>query len=514
MNEHLIDNEQDNIKNSDEKIINEVEENEEKPKEENKEQKEVKSEIKETEDKSDIKEKGDKSEIREKEIKNEIKEKEEKKKENKEEEIIYKETPFRFCVVIAYCLLSFANAVGWVTYSSTAENYKDAYHLTSNQVNMFGLIYMILYPIVCIPEAYIVDNVSTYLGLSLSSFTTLLGSLLKAFPNKLYLAYIGQIFCSIFQPVILNSPAKISAVWFKDENRAKVTTICVVSNNLGVMFGIIFHTFFIDDDSEEEKYKSQFEKYVLAEFILTALFCIPTFFLVRDKPKIPVSPSQNNYIAPPLKTSIKLLFSNKNFIILLICFTCVIGVWNMYGTIFNPYMAKYDISDSRAAIISSIANFVSIFFAMVGSYILDKTKKFRFILLICNLSAFVIMVIFTLLLEFVKNLDIVFGLSILLYSSLVGFLITIHTNGMDYVCELTYPVGESQSGGIIMSMNQIFGICLTYLGQFFIDEIKKQKFITNILTCTTLLISLVTLWFIEDKLLRHEKENEGKLITV
>ena len=150
---------------------------------------------------------------------------------------------------------------------------------------------------------------------------------------------------------------------------------------------------------------------------------------------------------------------------------------------------------------------------MVGSYILDKTKKFRFILLICNLCALIIMILFTFLLEFVKNLDVVFAFSILLYSSLVGFLITIHTNGMDYVCELTYPVGESQSGGIIMSMNQIFGIGLTYLGQFFIDDIKEYKYITNILTCTTLLISLITLWFIQDKLLRHEKENESKLIA-
>ena len=310
---------------------------------------------------------------------NEIEKNEKENNDKKEEKewVIYQETPFRFCVVISYCLLSFANALGWVTYSSTADKYKEAYNLTSNQVNMFGLIYMILYPIVCIPEAYLVDNVSTYLALSLSSFTTLLGSLLKAFPNKLYLAYIGQVLCSLFQPVILNSPAKISAVWFKDENRAKITTVCVISNNLGVMFGIIFHTFFINDDSENQNYKTQFEKYVLAEFILTTIFCLPTFFLVRNKPKIPVSPSQNQYKAPPLKKSLKLLFTNKNFIILLVCFTCVIGIWNMYGTIFTPYMAKYDISDNRAAIISSIANFVSIFFALAGSYILDKTKKFR-----------------------------------------------------------------------------------------------------------------------------------------
>ena len=75
--------------------------------------------------------------------KNEIEkdEKENNKDDEKEnqEEIIYKETPFRFYVVISYCLLSFANAVGWVTYSSTADKYREAYNLTSNQVNMFGL---------------------------------------------------------------------------------------------------------------------------------------------------------------------------------------------------------------------------------------------------------------------------------------------------------------------------------------------------------------------------------------
>ena len=59
-------------------------------------------------------------------------------------------------IILSYCLLSIANAIGWVRYSSTADKYRETYNLTSNQVNMFGLIYMILYPIVCIPEAYIV----------------------------------------------------------------------------------------------------------------------------------------------------------------------------------------------------------------------------------------------------------------------------------------------------------------------------------------------------------------------
>ena len=45
-------------------------------------------------------------------------------------------------------------------------------------------------------------------------------------------------------------------------------------------------------------------------------------------------------------------------------------------TIFTPYMAKYNINDSRVAIIISISNFDSIFFEMVGSYLKNKIKKF------------------------------------------------------------------------------------------------------------------------------------------
>ena len=61
------------------------------------------------------------------------------------------ETPYRFYIVVSYFLLTFANGFQWVTFSSCAENFGDAYDMPSWKVNMFSLIYMIIYPFVCIP---------------------------------------------------------------------------------------------------------------------------------------------------------------------------------------------------------------------------------------------------------------------------------------------------------------------------------------------------------------------------
>ena len=49
-----------------------------------------------------------------------------------------------------------------------------------------------------------------------------IGSILKAFVNhSLYFPYAGQILLAISQPLILNSPGKVAAQWFRPE-RVKI----------------------------------------------------------------------------------------------------------------------------------------------------------------------------------------------------------------------------------------------------------------------------------------------------
>ena len=427
-------------------------------------------------------------------------------------EIKYNETPYRFIIVITYFFLNFANGEQWVTYASVADKFRRNYNQSRWEVDLYSMLFMIVYPLFCVPEAYLIDNINMRLGLSLAALTIILGSLLKIFTNnnRAY-AYIGQILSGSFQPAILNSPAKIASIWFKDSNRALVTSICCVANTIGVLFGYIFHTFFIDDKSEGKKYKDEFKKYVFWEFILTAILCLPTFFLMRNKPKIPVSNSQKDYVSPPLKDSLKLLFKNKNFVLFLVCATCIVGFFNIYGTILNQYLALYKVKDDEASYTSAAANGFGIITCLIVSCILDSTKKFKQMMFILNICGLVVMIILTILLEIIeKN---VFTMCIVVFSLIIGFVTPIYTTGMDYVAEMTYPVGESISGGLIMCFNQIFGIIGILIADAFIDNVPNEKYLTNVMSIIIFTISLICIYFIEERLLRNEKENENKKIN-
>lgn len=63
----------------------------------------------------------------------------------------YEESPYTYYIVISVCLLTFANGLQWVTFSSCFTNFGITYNLPNWKVNMFSLIFMIIYPIVCVP---------------------------------------------------------------------------------------------------------------------------------------------------------------------------------------------------------------------------------------------------------------------------------------------------------------------------------------------------------------------------
>ena len=158
--------------------------------------------------------------------------------------IKYKETPYRWYVMIAYCLTVFANGFQWVTFSAIATDFSNNYDVPSWKVNMFSLMYMIIYPFVCIPEGWLIDNYSTRLGIILASATTLIGAGLKMFINKdssLACCFVGKFFSGLFQPALLNSPGKIAANWFREDIRTVICTICCLADTVGIFIGFLWN---------------------------------------------------------------------------------------------------------------------------------------------------------------------------------------------------------------------------------------------------------------------------------
>ena len=430
----------------------------------------------------------------------------------KEESKITQLTPYRFIIVIIYFLLNFINGMHWVTFASCAAKFGKFYHLNTFSVDLFSLLFMLLYPICCIPEALIIDNISMRIGLTISALLLIIGSFLKIFINtSIAFAYIGQFLTAVFQPAILNSPGKIAATWFDEKSRTLITSICCVSNTIGIMIGYLIHSFIIEENIVNPKmFRDSFELYLLIEFIISTIFCLIFIFLMKNKPEYPPSLSQNNYKPIPFIEGIKQLKSNINFIKVLISLTCIVGFINIFGTIFNSYMALYKIKDSTATYTAATANLFGIFTALIVGAIIDKFKKYRNAMIICNIISLVVFIITTILMEVneKKNLGIT---SFICYTLIIGSAVPIYTSGMDYVCEITYPVGESISEGIIMSFNQIMGIIGIVICDSFRTYLKKYKYLTNIFCIVLFIISLISLILVKPKLVRTGKDTQQKI---
>ena len=252
-------------------------------------------------------------------------------------------------------------------------------------------------------------------------------------------------------------------------------------------------------------FKNGFESYLLIEAFIT-LFCGIIFMvLMKNKPKHPPSISQEVKSLPLLK-GLKKLKSDKNFILLCISLACVVGYINIVATIFNAYMAMYKISDSNASYISAIANILGIINAIVVGAIIDKYKKYKLLIIICNIISLSCYVVTTILIEIIKTkyLYLIAGFG---YTLIIMFAVPIYTSGMDFVCEITFGVGESTSEGIIMISNQAVGILGIYITDLLRSNLKRYKYLTNIFGILLFLVSLIVLYFVNPVLVRNEKDH-------
>jgi len=430
--------------------------------------------------------------------------------------IQYKETPYRWYVMIAYCLTVFANGFQWVTFSAIATDFSNNYGVPSWKVNMFSLIYMIIYPFVCIPEGWLIDNYSTRLGIIIAAATTLIGAGLKMFINKdttLACCFVGQFFSGLFQPALLNSPGKIAANWFREDIRTVICTICCLADTVGIFVGFLWNLGFIKENASQEDFKDQVFNYILSEFILNIVFCIPAFFIFKDKPDIPPSPSQSNENTEQigLIKSLKMLFTNIRFIYLLIATLFVVGYYDVMGTIINSLFDLYGITGQQSSIIYAVSSVAGMLASLVISWLLDKYKKFKIFQIILCVSGTILQALFTVLLEVAKKKDFsAYAIGLVLYTLVNMIVVPFYTIGMNYACEITYPVGESINGGIMMTMSQLSGIGGTFLCDHFITHNEDKPWISNVILIGFFAVSCIFVFLFDEKLDRQEIDKAGR----
>jgi Na+/melibiose symporter-like transporter len=206
---------------------------------------------------------------------------------------------------------------------------------------------------------------------------------------------------------------------------------------VGIFVGFLWNLIFIDENAPQEKYKDQVFTYMLSEFILNVVFCIPSFFIFKDKPKIPPSPSQaeDNSEKPGLILSLKMLFTNIRFIYLLMSAFFVVGYYDVMGTIINSLFDMYTITGQQSSVIYAVSSVAGIISSLVISWILDKYKKFKLFMIILCILGTVFQALFTFLCELIESKGLnAYAIGLILYTLVNMIVVPFYTIGMNYAC--------------------------------------------------------------------------------
>ena len=134
------------------------------------------------------------------------------------------------------------------------------------------------------------------------------------------------------------------------------------------------------------------------------------------------------------------------------------GSFNVFIVISTSYFTMHNLTVDETSIISIFSYSAGIVGSIVFSYLADRFKNYKFMIIILTSCLLFIQVIMTVLMEIFKSPDFYFYLVLICYTAFGLMMIPIISIGIDFLIESTFPIGESISFGMLISFSRIIGL--------------------------------------------------------
>lgn len=190
-------------------------------------------------------------------------------------------------------------------------------------------------------------NVVLYgsIGLVVTSWMKYVGIMIQNFG----LILLIQCFCAIFHILLSSIPSRIATLWFPINEEYLTQAITIFATNLGLI--VNFLSLIVINDLEN---MMTLTRYLTDYMLLIALASTVTAILMaiafsKEEPEFPPSCIEalrrdniiHNEDKRKFMESLKILFKNKNFVMLFLGFGLNIGVFNAFSTILNSIIVHY-----------------------------------------------------------------------------------------------------------------------------------------------------------------------------
>lgn len=426
----------------------------------------------------------------------------------------------RWFILFLFSFYSATNAFQWIHYSIIANIIQRFYGVSTMAVDWLSMVFMLAYIPLILPVTWLLDRKGLRLIAILGSSLNALGALVKiasADPSLFAVTMLGQTICSIAQVFILGMPSKVAATWFGPKEVSTACSIAVFGNQLGIAIGFLLPPVIVPDVDDVTELATSLRYMFIGTGVITSIQAILVLIAFEDKPRLPPTVAQKSIIddetttkSESYLTSIKQLVTPVPSLLLIITYGVNTGCFYGISTLLNREILTY-FPDSvvEAGQVGLVMVLCGIVGSIVCGLILDHTGKYKITTFLVYLSTFVFMGVYTATLS-LKQIWIVY-----LTAGALGFTMTGYLPiGFEFAAELTYPISEGTSSGLLNASAQAFGIALTMGMSAMIDDIDKNGVLwANMLLCGTLLLGTVGTYAINGELKRQNANKQTKYQT-
>jgi MFS family permease len=350
--------------------------------------------------------------------------------------IIY---PYRWVVLAVFSFLNITIQILWISFASITLPAARFYHVGDLEIGMLAMVFMIVFIPLSLPVSWMIDTLGFRKSVNIGALImAVFGILRGVFGGNFTLVMICTIGLAISQPFFLNAWTKIAALWFPIRERATAVGLVSVATFLGTGLGLVLTPLFIESWGIAGTQ--------LVYGLLAAFSAVLFFIFGREKPLTPPGPLGQQERALMLD-GLKILVKSKPFWVLMVLFLIGNGIFNGLSTWIESIVRPRGFTPAQAGVLGGLLLLGGILGAIVLSTLSDKTRKRKLFLLIGMLASIPGLIGLT----FAQS----YGLLLLSTFSFGFFMISTAPIGYQYAAELTYPVPEGTSNGMLTLIGQI-----------------------------------------------------------
>jgi MFS family permease len=346
---------------------------------------------------------------------------------------------YRWMVLAVFVLINLTIQILWITFASITLPASQYYQVSDLQIGLLAMIFMLVYIPLSLPVSWMIDTFGFYRTVSLGAILMSVFGLLRGVFGENYTAVLlCTIGIAISQPFMMNAWTKVAARWFPIQERATAVGLAAVGNFLGTGIGLALTPLMI----AWFPIPTVLLLYGGVATISTALF----IGLAREAPPTPPCPPELEERALMLD-GLRSLLKSSPFWILMAVFLIANSVFNGLSTWIESIVRPRGFSPTQAGVLGGLLLLGAIAGAFVLPTLSDKRRKRKPFLLLGVLGS----------IPWLLGLILAGGYGVLLVSAFAfGFLLVgIAPIGYQYAAELTYPVPEGTSNGMLTLAGQV-----------------------------------------------------------